>query len=132
MVQRLVASGARRAPPPVNKSRRSCVEVAQGQCGRPDFERQKDMEQAMSGRQSASGAAEVGRDDVRRILGDIDEDKILEILALKPTFAELEEAAIWVSGDGDVLARSGRPLTGLVADIVDILTADEDEPPLAS
>ncbi|MBX6427127.1 MAG: hypothetical protein IRZ09_14525 [Variibacter sp.] len=86
----------------------------------------------MSGRQSASGAAEVGRDDVRRILGDIDEDKILEILALKPTFAELEEAAIWVSGDGDVLARSGRPLTGLVADIVDILTADEDEPPLAS
>jgi hypothetical protein len=67
--------------------------------------------------------------DVKAILGDLDEDKIIEILALKPTIADLEEAAIWATGDGDVLAKSGRPLAGTVADIVDIIVPEEEEPP---
>jgi len=74
----------------------------------------------------APGAVE--GDDVKRILGDIEESKIIEILALKPTLAEVEEAAVWASGDGDVLAKAGHPQTGVIAQIVDILTADEEEP----
>lgn len=73
--------------------------------------------------------AKVSRGDLTRLLGDIDEAKVIDILRLEPSLADLEEAAIWIAGDGDVLAKSGRPLAGVVASIVDILTADEEEPP---
>jgi hypothetical protein len=68
-------------------------------------------------------------DDLLRIVGDIDERDALEILALHPTIAEIEEAAVWAVGNGDVLAKTGRPLTGIAAEIFEILTADEEEPP---
>jgi hypothetical protein len=61
-------------------------------------------------------------------LGDIDE-AIIAILALKPSLAELEQAAVWATGDGDVLGKTGHPLTAIAAQIVDILTADEEEEP---
>jgi hypothetical protein len=89
------------------------------------------MEHAMSKQPSASTTrpASVDRDDVIHVLGAIDEDLIIDTLALNPTFGDLEQAVIWAAGEGDVLARQGHPLTGVVADIVDILSADEEEPP---
>lgn len=86
----------------------------------------------MSKQTSVSDArppATVGYDDVIRVLGEIDDASIIEILALTPTLNDLEQAAIWAAGDGDVLAKQGHPLTGVVADIVDILTVYEEEPP---
>jgi len=85
----------------------------------------------MSKQPSVSGAHQVlaGRDDLRRILGDLDDAKIIEILALNPSLTELEKAAMWATGDGDILARSGHPLAGIVANIIDIAAADEEEPP---
>lgn len=73
----------------------------------------------------------ITRDDIKIILGNVDEAEMIEILALQPTIAELEEAAIWVKGDGEVIGKGGRPpLTGKVAAILEIITADEeDEPP---
>jgi len=47
--------------------------------------------------------------------------------SLKLTLPEVEQAAIWATGD--VLAKSDHPLAGVTWDIVDILTADEEEPP---
>lgn len=76
-----------------------------------------------------SRVATLGRDDLIRILGPIDDAKAAEILALKPTLAEVEQAAIWAAGNGDVLAKQGHPLTGIVADIFDALTAGEEEEP---
>ena len=67
------------------------------------------------------------RDDVERAVGDMDEAAILEILALQPTLAELEEAAIWARGEGDVIGKSGHMLSGVPAEIYDILTADDEE-----
>jgi hypothetical protein len=63
--------------------------------------------------------------DLHAILGDLDEAKVLEILNLGPTAAELEEAAIWSAGSGDVLAKEGRPLTGVAAQVFEIVTRDE-------
>ena len=85
----------------------------------------------MSKRQPAQSThpATVSRDELTRILGEIDDAKAIEILALKPTLAEIEEAAIWATGNGDVLGKAGRPLTGIAAEIFEILTADEEEPP---
>lgn len=79
--------------------------------------------------------AKADRADLTRILGDLDDAKIVEILALHPTVPELEQAAIWASGEGDVLARKGHKLVGVVAGIVDIVTADEEDeesPPVAN
>jgi len=64
-------------------------------------------------------------DDVS-ILGDLDETKLLPILALRPTLADVEEASIWLGGDADVFGASEQ-LSATASQIVTILTSDEDE-----
>jgi len=71
----------------------------------------------------------VERDDLRRILGDIDDVKVAEILALNPSLNDVEEAAAWLIGDRDILARDGRELTSAARAIVELLSTDEEEPP---
>lgn len=66
-------------------------------------------------------------DDVARILGNLDETKMLPILELRPTIADVEAAAIWLGGDRDVFGPA--PLKGVASRIVTILTADEEEEP---
>lgn len=65
-------------------------------------------------------------DDVRRILGDLDDAKLLGIMALRPTVADVEEASLWLAGDSDIFG-AGRPLKPVAGEIVAILTADEEE-----
>jgi hypothetical protein len=68
-------------------------------------------------------------DDIRRILGDLDDAKLLAITALRPTIIDVEQASLCLSGDPDVFG-AGQPLSGVAGDIIAILTADEeDEPP---
>jgi hypothetical protein len=70
-------------------------------------------------------------DDVKRILGDLDRTKLLEIMSLRPTVLDVEEASMWLGGDPDVFGASQR-LQRVAGDIVSILTADqEEEPPRA-
>jgi putative phosphoribosyl transferase len=64
---------------------------------------------------------------VRSIAGEIDDARLSEILRLKPSVAEIQEAARWALGDGDIIGKSGHVLQGKVAAIYDILTSDEDE-----
>ena len=71
----------------------------------------------------------ISHENLKSILGDLDDAKIIQILALNPTVADLEEAAIWATGNGDVLGKAGRPLSGTAVDILEILTADEEEEP---
>jgi hypothetical protein len=65
-------------------------------------------------------------EEVARILGDLDPSKMLQILGLRPTVLDVEEASMWLSGDRDVFGP-GLPLQGIPSQIVAILTADEDE-----
>ena len=62
-------------------------------------------------------------DDLLRLVGDVDERKVFDILALRPTVAEIGQAALWA------LAKGGHPLIGTAAEVLDILTADEEEEP---
>jgi hypothetical protein len=72
------------------------------------------------------------RTDLIHVLGELDDARALEILALQPTVADLEEAALWLHGNGDLLGKSGHPLTGVAGEIFAILAADEEqEPPSA-
>jgi hypothetical protein len=70
----------------------------------------------------------VGREELRRILGDIDDVKVVEILALNPSLNDVEEAAAWLIGNRDVLAKDGRTLTSAANAIVELLAPDEEEP----
>jgi hypothetical protein len=66
------------------------------------------------------------RDDIKGILGNLDPGKMLAIVDLRPTVAEVEAALLSLSGDADVYG-AGEPLKGVAADIVTILTEGENE-----
>ena len=75
----------------------------------------------------SGGAVAASRDDVTSILGPLDIEQMIAILALHPTLAEVEQASVWLAGDADVFGAEP-PVKGTVAEIVSILAAsDEDE-----
>ena len=67
-------------------------------------------------------------DDIRRIIANLDDEKLLDITALQPTIRDVEEASLWLAGDSDVFG-AGKPLSAIAGEIVAILTADEEEEP---
>ena len=68
------------------------------------------------------------REDVQAVLGHIDEGKLIEILDLHPTVADLEQAVVASAGDNDILGKSGHPLSGVAAEIAEILARGEEDP----
>lgn len=75
----------------------------------------------------------VSRADLVHLVGDIDDVQLTQILSLEPSMADIEEAVLWIDGEADELAKSGRALTGKAAAIFEILAADlEEEPPPAA
>jgi hypothetical protein len=74
-----------------------------------------------------SNGAELSHDDVAAMVGTADDATIAAILAIGPTAEDLTEALAWVEGKDDVMGEMERPLTGKVAQIYDILTADQDD-----
>ncbi len=65
-------------------------------------------------------------EDVRRILGEVDDAKVIDIMALHPTVRDVELASMWLAGDADVFG-AGQPLPELAGEIVALLTADEED-----
>ena len=66
-------------------------------------------------------------DDLLRLVGDVDERKVFDILALRPTVAEIGQAALWARR---ACTRQGRPSADRHRRRrLDILTADEEEEP---
>lgn len=68
-------------------------------------------------------------DDIRRTLGELDDPRVIDVLACNPTLADLEEVVVCMAGDHDVLAKSGHHVSATAAKILEILTADEEEEP---
>jgi len=64
-------------------------------------------------------------DDVIKVVGSLDDDKVAAIIATGGTLDDLMEAFAWSAGETDALADAEKSLTGKVAEIYDILTADE-------
>jgi hypothetical protein len=77
---------------------------------------------------SGGNRAVATRDNIKDILGELDAAKLLAIMSLRPTIADLEEASVWLAGDADVFG-AGEPVKGVASDIVTILTENEDEEP---
>lgn len=70
--------------------------------------------------------APASAEDVRGVLGTIDEDRLAAVLALRPTLEEVEEASLWLAGDIDVFGP-GRPLSAAAGRIVAVLIEDEED-----
>jgi hypothetical protein len=66
------------------------------------------------------------RDEIVAILGPLDPDKLVALVELKPTVAEVEAASMWLAGDRDVFGAEP-PLKGTASKIVTLLTADEED-----
>ena len=75
-----------------------------------------------------SSSAQATAEDVRRIVGDIDDPKVVEILDFEPTIVDLEEAVVAATGDVDILGKEGHQLSAVACQIVEILTAGEEPP----
>lgn len=65
--------------------------------------------------------------DVRRLLGDLDDTVVSEVIKLQPTIADLEEAAQWIAGDRDLDQPEGQVLKGIAGEIVTLVAIDEDD-----
>ena len=65
-------------------------------------------------------------DDVRRIVGEVDDVKLVAILELGASVAELEAAVAWAEGESDVLGAAREPRSGRVGTLYEILTSGED------
>jgi hypothetical protein len=65
-------------------------------------------------------------DDVRRVLGDLDDAKVAEILKFRPSLTDLEDAAICMAGEQDILAESGHQVAAAVSRIVELLAEEEE------
>ena len=67
--------------------------------------------------------------DIRRILGCTDDAKIAEILALSPTIADVESAALCLAGNSDVAVKSAHHTSALAEAIVEIVCEGEEDAP---
>lgn len=67
------------------------------------------------------------RDDVLSVIGPADETLVTEIIATEATTEELTHAWAWANND-EALINEGRPLpSGRTAELVELLTPQDDE-----
>lgn len=69
----------------------------------------------------------LSRSDVVEVLGLHDDEKIAAIIATGATAEDLMAAFAWASEETDVMGEARRPLSGTVAEVYDILVADDED-----
>jgi hypothetical protein len=67
------------------------------------------------------------REDFKRILGELEEPTLIALLEIDPNIEQLEEAAICLAGDQDVLAKSGHHVSSKASRVVELITAIEEQ-----
>ena len=68
----------------------------------------------------------MGHDEVVRLVGDLEDAKVAEILAIAPTREELEEAVAWAESESDVMGELEKSLSGSAARVYEILMTRKD------
>src|SRR5882724_1454411 len=65
-------------------------------------------------------------EEIRRVAGALTDDRLAAIAATEASLAEIEVAAAYAKGIGDVPGRDGHALVGRAAAVFDILNADAE------
>ena len=73
---------------------------------------------------AGSAAPRASAEEVRKIVGRISDDRLTAILATGATAAQVTEAFTWLTSDEYVAARGQPPLTGVVAEVYEILKTE--------
>jgi hypothetical protein len=68
----------------------------------------------------------VSRGDVCRLFGELDDERIAEILKLGPSLQEIELAAICLDGRTHILVEGGHHLSATAARMLEIVLSDEE------
>jgi hypothetical protein len=72
-------------------------------------------------------------EEIRHVAGPLNDEAVVAIQRVGASREELEIAARYVLGEGDLVDRAGHPLSGRVAQLYEILSAEEaDEEPRAA
>lgn len=71
--------------------------------------------------------ANLTREEVVGIVGEIGDARIAEIIATGATAAEVTEAFAWLTEDEYLGGQLGKALSGKVAQVYEILRADEPD-----
>jgi hypothetical protein len=71
--------------------------------------------------------ARAGREMVLAIAGPLDDAILARVLAMEATPEELLEAAAWAAQESDVMGEERKPMTARVAQLYDLITAEEPE-----
>jgi hypothetical protein len=71
--------------------------------------------------------APLSAEEIREIVGRLSDDRIAAIQATKATAAEVVEAFTWLSSDEYAGGRHQPPVTGVVAEVYDILKPELPE-----
>lgn len=74
------------------------------------------------------GSRPATRDEIIEIVGALDDDVLLQILATGATAAEVLEAFTWASADDAIGTEIERGPRGTVTRVYEILTPEEEEP----
>jgi hypothetical protein len=77
-----------------------------------------------TGKETAPRAPVLSTGDVLHVVGPVTDDTLLAILKCEPSMEELEVAASYLRGQGSEASRGGHPMSGMVAQLYDILSAD--------
>lgn len=64
--------------------------------------------------------------DVERLLGPLDTDTIMAVMALSPTLEDVEKAALHVAGESEALPERHHP-HGTVFAIIELVTKDDED-----
>lgn len=64
--------------------------------------------------------------ELRGMLGDVDDERLVEIIALRPSRADIEVALAWAAAESDVMGEARKPLTGIAAEVYEILCGDSE------
>lgn len=68
------------------------------------------------------------RQDIRDVVGSIDDSVAADIIASGATMEDLVEAYAWAADETDALADAEKNLSGQVARVYEILTAEDAWP----
>jgi hypothetical protein len=71
--------------------------------------------------------ANLSREQVIEIVGRINDGRIAEIIATGATPADVTEAFAWLTEDEYLGGQLAKPLSGVVAQVYEILRADEPD-----
>lgn len=64
-------------------------------------------------------------EEVRHLAGPLNDDAVAAILRVGPSVEELEAATRYALGEGDKVDRAGHPLAGRVAQLYEIISAED-------